>query len=130
MAVPMAALDTHLREQNRELLEPVRSPKQWAPMAPMPGDPAVCRWCGGRLRALVDGEPADYCQNGCAKNSDHPYLGHCSECGRNFETGRPLMQASLCSACEPRLVAEQPNEGRTRHRTYHYSEYGRGSYRD
>jgi hypothetical protein len=98
-----ATLNTYLAEQNATRNSTaLRTSKTWAPTAPMPEDPALCRWCGGQLRALVDGEPADYCQAGCQTNDTHTHVGHCEECRRQFETGRPLMSATFCHECDRR----------------------------
>ena len=51
----LQALDRHLRDQNREVLKPVG---RWSPMAPMPAEPGVCRWCSGPLKALLESENA------------------------------------------------------------------------
>ena len=69
-----------------------------APIAPMPTDPTTCRWCGSTLHAVLDFEPADCCNNSCAKNDQHPYTADCQDCGREFQTGR--RRAVLCYECE------------------------------
>jgi len=125
----LQALDAHLAEKNRELVAPIRFGSRWAPLAPMPADPTVCRWCGGQLRALMDGDPVDYCQQGCAKNTEHPYVGHCEECRREFDTGK--RNAVLCAECDSSASIGQPvNEPPRPHdQTYAFSRVRRGGYR-
>lgn len=103
---PLAALDRHLAEQNRKmsLSGRVKRPRGPAPIAPVPQDPTVCRWCRGRLKALSSGEPADFCQAGCASNHSAPYLRDCRVCLRPFETGQ--RHADLCYECDRQERAE------------------------
>lgn len=94
--------DRQQRERVRASLDVVRSTRRpnfgRAPIAPPPTDPTRCRWCSRRLIALIDGDPANYCQGGCQRNDLHSYLGDCRECGREFETGQP--SAVLCFECD------------------------------
>lgn len=99
-----------------------------AELPPLPTDPVVCRWCGGRLRALLEGEPATYCQNRCATNDAAPYFGHCDECGADFWTGK--VSASTCYECDQADLRRQPNDPTPGGRSYHFSRFGRGGYRD
>lgn len=99
----LRAFELDVMEENRRRLAPASSTRQpfrgrtWAPTAPMPKAADECRWCHCTLRALVDGEPADYCQRGCAKNDIAPFTADCADCGRQFETGEH--RATLCFKC-------------------------------
>jgi len=64
----------------------------------MPEKPGICRWCGGPLKSVLEFEPEDYCQRGCAKNDEAPYTGSCQECRRDFKTGK--RSALLCVECD------------------------------
>ena len=122
---PLLALDRHLRDQNREALQP----KHWAPQAPMPSEPGICRWCSGALKALLDGDPVTYCQNGCATNDTAPFVGHCPECRRQFHTGKTM--ATFCHPCDHADAKRNAETGPvSTSRTYRFSRYGRGGYRD
>lgn len=74
------------------------SQREPAGLPPMPDDLTVCRWCGGKLKALLPGDPPNFCQNLCAPNDRVPYLGQCAECGKDFHTGK--RHADVCYACE------------------------------
>ena len=43
------------------------------------------------------------CQAGCAANDQAPYLEHCDECQRDYETGMRL--SHLCHDCYDILMA-------------------------
>lgn len=77
-----------------------------APLPPIPTDPKVCRWCHGRKRAFIEGGQLEICNAGCAPNDQAPYLGHCQECGRDFETGRRLLDAPLCDECDADAIGQ------------------------
>jgi uncharacterized protein with PIN domain len=122
----LAALDQHLKVQNREALRD----RNFAPMAPeSTTDPTRCRWCRGALRELLTPGVKDYCQSGCSKSNEAPTVGHCAECQREFRTGRPLRDAVLCWTCETveRKAAEESyqKDGPT----YRYERFKRGGYR-
>jgi hypothetical protein len=92
-----------------------RNPKRWAAVAPMPPDPSTCRWCGGRLKALMPDMPVDYCANGCAHNASAPYTGHCEACHRDFETGaRFTVLCFACDTAEATQAAREYEPGMTR----------------
>lgn len=65
-------------------------------LPPMPTTSDRCRWCGSLL--LFPLPDWAYCQHGCAPNETAPYLGHCRECLRDFDTGKPW--AERCHECE------------------------------
>jgi len=94
-----------------------------APEAPMPADPSVCRWCGGRRKSMLS--PHDYCPNGCAKNDTTLSTVKCWGCDRMFQTGLPMRDAVMCHECDDRdkraLVASV-----SKRRRYEFSTYGRG----
>lgn len=102
-----------------------RSKYASAVMAPMPEDSTVCRWCGGRLKALLPGGPADFCQQLCAPNDVAPYLGQCATCGRNFETGKH--RAVECHECESKTRDEMAEVARvdqtTRYAKHDYTDW-------
>lgn len=100
---------------------------RWAPPAPMPTEPWICRWCRGRLRAVLPGIPVDHCEAGCAPNDSSPYLGHCMECRREFHTGRRWIP-SLCHACDTadRAATAVPDGPRV----YSFKRFTRGGYID
>lgn len=104
----LAAFEQGQREQNtarRRVLEgPRRHRHDHAQTAPKSADPAVCRWCGRRLKALIAGEPPTFCQAGCASNDIEPYLRQCTECHREFRTGK--RHTDVCYECEPKQRAE------------------------
>lgn len=97
----------------------------------MPTDPSKCRWCGGTLRALLEFEEPDYCQNGCAKNDQAPFTADCRECNREFKTGRRLIGATFCYECEKAGI-EQLTEAHKPlpRKVYSYKAVGRGRYLD
>lgn len=101
---------------------------KWARTAPPVPDARICRWCGVRRRALVT--RFDYCQNGCQANDATTLIeAECIDCGRRFLTGRPLMQAGSCHACDETVLAavrRAGNEGRI----YYWSRYGQGGVRN
>lgn len=138
----LAGLDAHLRAQNDQTLAAARGPASQftrdggpanrrsrgkAALPPMPEDPTTCRWCRGRLRSLLEGEPIDYCQRGCAKNTDAPALGYCQQCRRDFHTGRRLMDSPLCWECEQREEGAAQHVGDT---LPEYMDVGKNSYTD
>ena len=92
----------------------------------MPGEPGICRWCGGALKALLEGGPVTYCERGCTTNDTAPFVGHCQECRRQFQTGKTM--ATLCHSCD-QADAQRITEPASPSRTYHFSRYGRGGYR-
>lgn len=96
----------------------------FAPEAPMPTEPGRCRWCHGRLRALMPDWPADFCEAGCTKNDEAPYLGHCQDCHRDFKTGRRQL-IPLCHECDEK---ETNAMARHRDRVYSFKPYTRGSF--
>lgn len=105
-----------------------RNVAAFAPQAPMPTEPGICRWCRGRLRQVLLSEPVfDYCEAGCARNDMAPFLRHCQECGREFHTGRRLL-SSLCCECDAseRASTTMPSGSRV----YSYKRYGRGRFID
>lgn len=65
-----------------------RRPRQFGtvPLPPMPSDPGVCRWCGGRLMELVSG--GTLCPYRCTAADQPLLIGQCDDCGREFRTGR------------------------------------------
>lgn len=105
----------------------------FAPMAPMPTEPGICRWCHGKLRALMPDMPADYCERGCAGPDSAPYLGHCGECGRQFHTGKRVVTGSLCYGCEEidrAVVARVRATVPDRRSAYSFKRIGRGRFID
>lgn len=129
----MRGLDEHLRRQQRARRLVESNTARWAKTAPMPTDPTICRWCGGRLRAVLEGDPVDYCQNGCLKADQDVYTGHCAECDREFKTGKPLMHAPLCHGCEQKLtgqIADAHTPPERQRQRYEYRTFGRGRWRD
>jgi hypothetical protein len=121
----IAALDQHLKLQNRE---PFRSSREMAPTAPHSTDPTRCRWCRGTLRELLTPGVKDYCERGCAKAHETPTLAQCADCEREFETGLPLMAATLCFTCD--LVERKKAEEAHRQvgKAYNAKTTGRGDY--
>src|SRR3990167_4092942 len=68
------------------------------PLPPMPADPSTtCRWCVGKVR---DGR----CLSGCRSAALAPYGDVCTDCGREFSTGK-AMHAYVCWQCERRAAA-------------------------
>ena len=93
---------------SRYLTEPPEPTQPtWAETAPMPADPLTCRWCGGRLRALLEDRPATYCERGCERNDQGYYVADCADCGRPFRTGLPAHSAVRCVEC---IAADHPDE--------------------
>ena len=86
-----------------------------APLPVMPTDPWRCRWCGGRrldvLGTLI-------CPAGCADNDKAPYLGHCRECERDFDTG--LRLPDVCHECYESDMKAMGASYRTIHETRDY----------
>lgn len=124
----LRAFDRHLVEQNNRRNGILKG--RTAPVAPMPEDPAKCRWCSGKLIALIEFEEADYCQNGCAKNDTAPFGGTCDECRREFQTGK--RHALLCHDCEQRLnaaVQERVDVEQQQGTRYQYERFKRGGTR-
>jgi hypothetical protein len=114
MSRQLAAFEADQRRRNeddrRRAFEHRRHPHAPAVTAPLPGDPAICRWCLGRLVALLPDGPVDYCTRGCAPNDVVPYLGHCADCGRGFTTGKHM--ALLCYECEQKAAGEMAEVSR------------------
>lgn len=103
----LAAFERDLVERDRARR---RRPYEPAGLPPVPADPMQCRWCGGRLRLLIDGDPqSTFCQNLCAPNDVAPFTVECAECGRSFQTGKH--HATICHACETREQATRTNGG-------------------
>jgi hypothetical protein len=75
------------------------------PLAPMPDDPCVCRWCLARVR---DGR----CVRGCQPADSAPYGDVCLLCDRDFQTGNPN-HGNACWRCERQELAEMA--GSVRH---------------
>jgi hypothetical protein len=68
------------------------------PLPPMPTDPAVCRWCEGRIR---DGR----CLKGCRPADQPTYREWCTDCDREFDTGDPW-HGYVCWQCQrPEIAA-------------------------
>lgn len=86
-------------------------------MPPMPTDRTVCRWCDGR-RVKVQDEYEWICPAGCAANDQAPYLGHCRECERDFDTG--LRAPDLCFECYEQTMALMRASYRTVQETRDY----------
>src|SRR5687768_6420636 len=122
----MQSLDEHLRKQNRE-----RS-KEWAPLPPIPADPLRCRWCGGRRRAILsatDNAPeVIICPSGCADNDQHPYSHDCTDCHRQFTSGRKL--EDQCFECNAKDQAAHVESHKSVGRSYDYRKFGRGRLRE
>lgn len=125
LSKPLAALDQHLKVQNRERLT---SGRTLAPMAPESKDPTLCRWCQGTLRELLTPGVKDYCERGCS--TEALTRGDCADCGREFMTGLPLMNATLCWTCAfvDRRSHEEAHTD-TERPTYRFSRFRRGGYR-
>lgn len=100
----------------------------WADPAPMPADPLTCRWCGGRLRALLEGQPATYCERGCDRNDQATYTVDCHDCGRPFKTGTAY--AVRCHGClEAERAALPAQDAGLESPDYEARPYGRGHWR-
>lgn len=99
----------------------------FAPPAPMPSEPGVCRWCRGRLTALTDDGPAVYCPSGCARNDQPLYVSDCDDCGRPFQTGKRW--ETVCHECDQRETRAVTDSHRSVGHTYNFSRYGRGRHR-
>lgn len=99
------AFEAHLLAQQRERRRRQSEP---ANLPPMPSDPTICRWCGGKTRLLIPGDPKSvFCQNLCAPSDTAPYLNQCTDCGEDFYTGKH--RADVCWACESAEKGERPN---------------------
>lgn len=69
------------------------------------------------------------CNSGCADNHDAPFVGHCVDCLHQFETGE--RHATHCHGCK-RLLAEEARmigASMPEKPGYHFSTFGRGSWR-
>ena len=73
-------------------------------LPPMPEDPLVCRWCGGR-RVMVNLFTDSFCPALCSRNDLAPFTHECPACGCTFQTGRH--HPGLCPRCEAEALSER-----------------------
>ena len=100
----------------------------FAPTAPMPSDLETCRWCAGEKRAFLPGMPLDICNAGCDPNDLASVVGHCSECRRQYLTGKKGA-AVMCHGCEQKELAVVTAGHQDSGEYYAFKKVGRGGYR-